>query len=628
MIQTVEQLIENSTRTLENTAVSNDLVGNRPHYPMMVFMSSDMENEPYRLIHRKLERIWPNTINNIAFYSYMFQQEEMKISNEDKNNILDAKVLQSRMDEIRMARDVFDDMKMWCIYNVVDTQKMKSVEEFEKHYNAITEISNIVLDSMKTMLIVLLDASTSNSENASEIRRFLAGKSMDSSQNMYDGTVIISNMARGGGKYSSKEISRISSNVIILSNNDAVGKFDDEDYKKRITVLYNKNFNTVSYSVLQRPNKNIAMQIMDTVLKRVDSILKENSSSGTVFWKKKIGVNEKNRISFFEKKLQNINVDFDISILSYLPLKSCNVGLENYRINQMTYQELKQISFEDTLQEIVEDYIEAKESEMEIFTWLTEYEKFLRKQMSVRELSKLQDSTIHQIIENLDKGSVNDGLSVNQYMKESIELFLRNKYIYPKVKEILKKLRRDAEKTIENIDIVKKELNRFIPIDGFEDVGTMYKTMAENYLNVGKGEENINKLLRPGNSIENILAEIFQSIKNISLDNSETFSLSFIKEWERRLNMVGETVYKEIKDKMDSNGPEEILLKGTFSVDEKLQIYMLHTCDARGENDTDLYKMLKEAYKGIENAQFFNTGCEDSIEVMKIVDCSGDKLLQ
>lgn len=628
MIQTVEQLIDDSTKILENTAVSNDLVGNRPHYPMMVFMNSDMDSEQYRLVHRKLERIWPNTIHNIAFYSYIFQQEKMKICNEDKNNILDAEVLQSRMDEIRMARDVFDDMKMWCIYNVVDTQNMKSAEEFEKHYNAITEISDIVLGSMKTMLIVLLDASTSNSENASKIRKFLAGKSMDSSQNMYDGTVIISNMARGGGKYSYKEISRISSNVIILSNNDAVGNFDDEDYKKRTTVFYNKNFNTVSYSVLQRPNKNIAMQIMDTVLKRVDSTLRESSSPGITFWKKKIGVNEKNRIGLFEKKLQNINVDFDMSILSYLPLKNCNVRLENSGITQMVYQELEQVSFKDTLQGIVEDYIEAKESEIEVSTWLTEYEKFLREQMNVGELSKLQDSTIHQIIENLDKGSVNDRLSVNQYMKEKIEFYLRSKCIYPKVEEIIKKLRRDAEKTIENIEFVKKELSRFIPIKGFVDVGTMYKTMAENYLNVGKGEESLNKLLQSGNSMENILSEVFHGIENVSLDNSEIFSLSFTKEWERRLNMVGETVYKEIKDKLDRNGAEEILLKGTFSVDEKLQIYMLHTCDAKGENDTDLYKMLKEAYRGIENAQFFNTGCEDSIEVMKIVDCSGDKLLQ
>ncbi len=90
--------------------------------------------------------------------------------------------------------------------------------------------------------------------------------------------------------------------------------------------------------------------------------------------------------------------------------------------------------------------------------------------------------------------------------------------------------------------------------------------------------------------------------------------------------MAGDVVYKEIRNALDGTGHDKIYLYGNFPIEEKLQVYMLHKCDAKGNNETDLYKHLKQAYAGIQGTQFFNTGFDDALEAIKVFDCSGVKL--
>lgn len=165
-----------------------------------------------------------------------------------------------------------------------------------------------------------------------------------------------------------------------------------------------------------------------------------------------------------------------------------------------------------------------------------------------------------------------------------------------------------------------------IPLSGFDDIGTIYKTITENYLNSPNGENDIAVLLTPGNTYNDILKFILQTVRNIINYNKSDFSLSFVEEWKNRLNLVGDTIYKEIYSILDENSRSKIHLYGNFPIEEKLQIYMFHTADAKGESKTELYNHLYQAYEHVFGTQFFNTGSDDSLEVIKIIDCTGDKL--
>ncbi len=100
---------------------------------------------------------------------------------------------------------------------------------------------------------MLLDDSSVNRKTASSIKLFLADHS-----NEYDGTVVIATRTQNSEIFQISDLYRIAADILILSNNDAVSGLDDGDYTARVSCFYNHHVNTVSYSLLERPNDMIS----------------------------------------------------------------------------------------------------------------------------------------------------------------------------------------------------------------------------------------------------------------------------------------------------------------------------------------------------------------------------------
>lgn len=612
-------LINKATIEIESINDLSDMVGNRPHFPAFVLMNNNSRNF-YDKLHYKMSKIWPQTISKIIFSAYSISNTFELSSLEDASPIgIDA--MKSMLDEVKKTREIFAEMRQWLIYNIIDTSSVKDIKEFVNLYESYRVMKEIVIDDSKTMLIVLLDDSSLKRELSKQVKEFLA-----KNQNKYDGSFVISNRNYNSSMSEMEDLYSIAANIIVLSNNDAISAYDDMDYATRLSCFYNNHVNTVSYSLFERPNRKIVIQMIDTFLQYMQERTNQQFEKIDVNgYGKKVGITDK--VELCEKFLKKINYRFKIEDMEYLPMRNGdNIG--NIKLDEMNYAQFRNLTFEGVIEQFVENYYNTTLlPEVNITQFSVEYENEIKNNVFAPEGINITDDLIKDIFIKFADQRVNENLSLNAYIKEQMYLSIRKNILYPTCKEKLSKLRKDSELTLKENKRLHNDFISLIPVDGFDEIGTMYQTITESYLQSEKGREDINNAFRAGNTYEDIIEIIFMAICNIIQANRVEFSLPFIEEWEKRLNRTGDAIYREIYETLDANSRNNIHLYGNFPIDEKLQVYMLHTGDARGLRKTDLFAHLEQAYKGVNDTQFFNTGIDDSLEVLKIIDCSGEKLL-
>ena len=103
--------------------------------------------------------------------------------------------------------------------------------------------------------------------------------------------------------------------------------------------------------------------------------------------------------------------------------------------------------------------------------------------------------------------------------------------------------------------------------------------------------------------------------------------MPFIEEWERRLDLTGDRIYREISKTLTEKADDLIRLYGNLPISKAMTVYMLHTVDMRGENPTQLYEHLKETFRDNTLVQYFNTGYDDALEAISLIECNGRYLV-
>lgn len=625
-MSSIEQLIESATRELEKTSSMSDMVGNRPHYPMWVAFNSAESESTYKIIYRKLERIWPQPVSKVMFSQYEANQDNLSVKDIFTGEDISPVEMSTKLDNVKKIQGIFAQMNQWCIYNVADTSHMNTIEEFEADYNIVEKLRNMVSDSSRVMLIVLLDDSTAKRDFVAKIREFLADKSNSAGTMEYDGIFVIANRTQNGQMYEMKDIYKIAANIIILSNNDAVSTNDDNDYNARAAGFYNKNVCTVSYLALGRPNDKIVFQIIDTILSKVQQTFEAvDKTYDLQKWRDKLGISN-NKINICENYLAHLNIPFDISALDYLPLKS-SADLKNFSVTNKSYAELQQYTYPEMLQEFVEKYFETEMLPViATYKCIEDYKHEVWSKCTANELLEIDDETLEAVFNQLDFGTVNKGDRVQKYVGDYIKHILRKDIFSNKCKQAIRELKEEAEVTVREFKTFREDFQREIPIEGFADIGDMYSNITNSYLTTSSGKDAIRKIVSNGNNYQEIINQVTKIIQDIVEKNKDTISVSFIEEWSQRLAMAGDRVYREIGRTLQTNGRDGIYLSGNFPIMEKMQIYMYHTSNADGTRPTELYNYLNEAFKGVDNVQMFNTGFDDLLEVIKIVDCTGNNL--
>lgn len=621
-VMTAKELIRQSGFALERNNQSSTNVGNRPHYPMLLLFNNSFSQEDYSEIYSKLERVWPQTLEYLVSFAYSVttSSDEISLFSLPGKSVVTVQELSANLDEVKTARGVFSSMRQWCVYNIIHTGEFSTVDEFIAHYQAIVQFRKIVMDAELSMVIVLLDDSALKRNVARDIRTFL------STAAVYDASIVISNRSRTNEMHTIDELLRIVSDVVLLSNNDAVSHVDDMDYKKRVSVLYSSSVYTVSYILSERPSKKIAIQILDVILQAALKYSKTNQANDLKAWSKGLGF-ENGRCKVCEEFLRGQQFQIDRNVFEFLPLRNTTLN-ERTRLAELPYAKLKQLTFDDAMDYLAGQYgADAQVKAVDESRCIEQFYDEVRKQFTLTTFRHLTDEMAENIVGQLDPGSVNDSEQLAVYFDKRMKVYLRQELIYPGMKSALIDLRRQAEYTWKELERVNRDFQKTIPLNLSDEIGSLYENAVNSYLLSDGGRRFLAKICFPGNSYEDILGEMFVCFQDFVRHNDELFSLPLIEEWARRLNLTGELIYKEISDTLTRGADDMILLYGNYPLDKRLKVYMLHSTDANGNNPTKLFQSVERTFSGDELVQYFNTGYDDALEGITFVSCAGINLL-
>lgn len=614
----IDELVKKSRLELEKNNMSMTVTGNRPHFPMVLLFDDKMNHNEYEEIFDVMGRIWPQSLKHIVAYNYGFDGFEInfkaRFDNEKKTY---TEFLQS-LDEAKMARDVFKSMQQWCVYNIIDTSRFDSYEEFETFYYANKSIDPIITDAHKTMLIVLLNDSAAKREQAKKIRVFLSDKKE------YDATIVLSNRDRNNQMYEISELYRIVANIIAISNNDSVFETDSADYGNRVSALYDKTTHIVSYIRLDKPTNKIGIQINNAVFEEANKMLNAAKPFETSIWAKRLGF-DRSYCDICENFIKSVEPLIDGNVFLHLPMKSIPGKID---ISQMQYEELKNYIFADVFQGFVSDYCERRlMAEYDVTECVEEFKQHVLSSFTAGELLNLTDEAIEMLIGNLNVGSLNEKNSISNYFKQCIHLYLRKNVIYPAFKNTLRELKNKSEKCILLFNNFFNQFKTYLPLKMNETLGTYYQNVAVSYFQTEQGERHVRNVLRASNCNEDFAESAFECLKKIVEYDHSAFSMSFTEEWSKRLGQSGDMIYKKISNEITTGADEAIKLCGNYALNKKLKVLMLHTGNVDGTAPTELYVHVKQTFCDDQLVRYFNTGYDDAMEAITFIECCGTDLI-
>lgn len=376
----------------------------------------------------------------------------------------------------------------------------------------------------------------------------------------------------------------------------------------------------------EKPNHKIAIQINEIVINCALDYLKKTQTNELGSWYKKLGIdNGKSQIC--EKFIASLNINIDSDALRYIPLRASVVN-KKVQLLSCTYKKFCEYSYDDVVTNFSEDYSRNfLLNNMDIRSCVDEFEKLVRENVSPSELIALDNATLDQIFGMINKGTLNDELTLPEYIRRQIEIDIRNNHILPQFKSIIRRLRENSNEVIKTLKDLQLRYKQIIPLNS-DDLGTTYKTLTENYFRGQSGNDSLRAICDPGNKTDDIFRELQKCFTKIVETNPTVFLLPFIEEWENRLNLTGDRIYREISLTLTKRSDDLIRLYGNLPIDKRLTVYMLHTVDANGENPTQLFQHLKEAFKYDDShVQYFNTGYDDALEAISLIACDNNNLL-
>lgn len=626
----IVELIEKVRLNIEDNKIITNNVGNRPHYPIYVVFNGSNIKDCSAFINN-IQNIWSSYIcKNLLFYRYTTDGSKVRFIDVHSDDELDINLVYERTSEAARTRDVFAKRDMWCLYNIIDTANL-SFEEFKLAYSSLDYHKEVIDERTRSMVaIILRDDRTKERKSINyQIRNFLR------EETIYDSVVIVSNRARGGFEYESDEVFRVVSNLILLSNNDAVTTADDEYFAERCMKLYSRTPLIISYNSLSKPTKDILSCMVQRLIIEVCSLINE-SNTKTLSSKdidSILGIENGKIVVFYDfihsinqRIIQEVNCS---EILQYMPMSSPSV-ITSKDLESKSFSQLDGINVEILnliAMEYCRQFMEGEEGKV----LLQKYSKNINDNLNLMNIGSVSENKIVETFEELIGRSNKPNILENPktYFSQLIIYTLKTRFIFPYCIELAKKIcnANIIEKTKENIETFKNKVDEQLPVSGFDEISTFYGKNMSNFLNTDIGKERVYQILKVGNTYDDICTIVEQTLCDANEYCDEIISMPFISVWANALKIHDGEVFQRIRNTLYGDGDDAILLRGLYPVIEELSIYMLHCYDRNGDNETELFSQFKEAYKHVSNVQFFNTGNDDSIESIKFYKCAGTSLI-
>ena len=642
----IEQLLKRSEIELRRISQTAANVGNRPHYPMFILWDDSFSGEAfdeYGEISTRLKRVWPSASRYLAQFSYrvsdggslrLFTLPDKREA--DRNVVLETLA----REQGARARETFADMGQWRLYNVVDTSRFLSLAEFQAHYEALYGFQDILEDASRAMLIVLLDDSRNHREVATDIRKFLA-----QDKHLYDCTVIISNLTRNNSRHEMAELYPIAAGILLLSNNDSFFEKNSSGFSQRSSTFYTGGSFVVSYQSMERPTRDIALQIhhaiLDEARQMAASPYAPNDSAWT--WNGFLTTDSRRdrRNALCEETVKQWPIQISRDTLEFLPLRSLPPKLPPEGLSGLSYSRLKQYTFRGVLKHLAEEYggtyiFDENERESAQRRANEMAEKWKASALQSRPLPafrQLTDEQIDRMVEELDPGTPREGESAKRYLEECVRIQIRQKLLYPRLKAALLELRRQASETMEALLALQDAYRQMIPPSGFQRLGTSYEMSARDFVRESAGRKFLQRICNEGASAQEILDQMLECFRALVVRNQAQFSLPFAEEWMRRLRFDesrdgDRNIYRTISGVLTSEEDAHSHLRGNYPLGSKrLRAFFLHTTDMNGNNPTELYENLKTAFSSDPILQYLNTGYAGTLEAFTLLSCDGENLV-
>lgn len=627
----IHELVENVKANIEDSNIRNSNVGNRPHFPSFITFYGSSSRNCLSFINT-LKNIWSGQIcKNLLFYRYDIVDSKLEFKDVNSEDIIVYDYIYDQLSNVGKVRDVFKIRKKWCTYNILDTSNI-TFEKFLTVYNSLDQIKSIVDESIQSMVIIILNGSRSVERKKInyQIRKYLTENSV------YDSTIVVSDRARGSLEIDSKELYGIISNLVLLSNNDAVSSYDDESYMIRTTKIYSKKPLLLSYNSLSKPIDDILYCMIDRLLDSVYyTIEKHTEETFTLNELNNILGIENGKLSAFEQFVESVKSkvsrDLDYSrIIQYLPMRSPQV----YSQSDIIEKPISQLNdlYYDTLVLIAKQYCcEIIKSEEGKHTF-ENYKESINQKLNIVNASYITydmvESTFKELLSVIQTPSRE--LNSKMYLQLLVVYILQKDFIIPYCQNLSKNIcdKEKKDSTRKSIDLLLKKLDDELPISGFDDIPRFYGDNMSQYLNTDDGKKQKNDILKIGNTFEDLIEIVEQTLHKANNYCNESIKLPFIKVWANTLKLHPGEIFTRIRTTLLGDGNDGILLKGgEYPINDSLSVFMLHCYDRDGNNPTPLYKQFTEAYKDMNNVQFFNTGNDDSIKSIKFFECSGNNLI-
>ena len=626
----IEQLLENVTESIEDENIKQSNVGNRPHYPVFVAINGASSND-CSSFYNVIRGMWSAQIcKHLLIYKYGINADSTISFSDTKDDSIAIESLYERISETAKTRDVFEDLSVWCFYNIIDTAYLNSFEDFQKAFDSLKEFRNIIYRNTKSMAIIILRESRdiSRSKLNYQIREALMNETA------YEGIVLLSTLTRGGREFDVHELYAISANLVLLSNNDAVTSTDDKDYVERNIKLYSKTPLILSYNFLKKPTYKILYSMTSKTMEYVDSLLEKSSEAMRTNDLRGILGIDNNRISFFDEFIKSVKNQLvrdrvHYSLLNCVPLRNPDIFTDE-EFEKMRFSEYKGCIYQDSFELIIKNYANSLFISEDCQQLLQSYEQKVFESITLDNVNSVSIESIKGLFQATEDLHFEDeSETLDNYFNNRVISSLKFDYIYPYCMNLVLQLC-DSEKikiANDNIASLKSDIIDNMPVAGFDQISEEYGKQMSAFLVSDMGRKCIGSILKISNGKD----ELYQALRNTLAEADKysrgTIKIPYIQMWANALKLQGQDIFSKIRMELSGDGHKGIMLYGSYPAKEVLNVYMLHTTDKNGQNPTQLYTQFNEAFRHVSNIQFFNTGNDDAIESIQFYRCEGTDLI-
>lgn len=625
----IEQLLDNVKMSIEDENIKLSNVGNRPHYPVFVAFNGASSNNCSSFFN-VIRGIWSAQIcKKLLAYRYQKGADGIVFSGLTDDNVIDINDVYKDVSDVAKTRDVFENMNCWCFYNVIDTGSLDSIEDFEDAYDSLSEFHDVIDRNIKSMLCIVLrqNRDPKQKELNYKIREFLVNRTD------YDGTVILSNLARGGREFDVQELYSMVANIVLLTNNDAYGKFDDDDYKERNVKLYSKTPVLVSYNCLQKPIYKILYCMVTSLMGCINERLDSSALIGTKELQNIIGIN-KDSITIFDAFLRYVagevvKENACTKIVPLVPMKDKYI-IKDEELAQMSFMDFANNIYKDSFKTVIKSYARKFFDCDECQTLMEQFSDNVFNEITLDNARNITAESLNVLFESIeDKNNLSEGCTLFEYFKKAVVQSLKQDYIYPRCKELLLEVfdENNIKIAIDNLRNLEAQINDSMPVSGFDDISLEYGNSMLNFLKTDEGIPCLRSILKVSNTEEDLYKALEDTLYKADKYSRAQINKSFIEMWAAAMKLKGQDVFSKIRSELAGDGYNDIMLKGTYPVKDLLTVYKLHTTNRDGENPTPLFSQFNEAFKQVVAVQFFNTGNDDAIESIQFFECKGNDLL-